>query len=734
MSSAQNGPRPRSRTWSSLALGLMALMALAVWFHRIEFDAPSAHRTLIQSDTYRYFHPVAEFIHQEVGAGRLPLWNPYQLAGQPFLALPVNGALYPLNLVIMGLFEANTALAVHAVLHFFLAGLFTWLLAGRLGLGPAGRGAAALAYMISGPMLLGLYMSVHFSTQAWLPALLWALHGLLAEARLKWALALALFAALSFYGGYPQLFLYMAEFCGVFAVAGFFLVTPRQARLRVAGLAGLASVLALGWMMPLLLPQLEFTREASRSLDGLSLPDASTPFILTRALVEGTTRDLGDLAAGFPSGPILGRVALPALFIPLALCGLLAKGLRGYWAFFALSGLGIGLLILGPQTPAFAAYYALPLTDLFRGPIRLAFLYVFCGAMLVGIGIEGLTRFIRGKSEGRPWATVVGLVLMLLVAGDTYLRTRLISAHPSNHENARGAPAELIEFLRERPGRERIYFETHQLYAPGFLLKAGSINGFFLAGDYEPSLHRTYLDYFDWRGKGPWHGNSTVLRGDRPHAAYIDPRLLDLMGVRFYAAHQPRPVDPLPELARLFGPGYTRLGDVKVYERESALPRAYTSERVQVAADQASAMRAVKSPDFAPWQNVVVSGAVGSLPGSLGIESDARGGRPPAPSIRSSPIVSASPQEVIVEAGCDAPCLAVLTDLDYPGWQAEVDGEPAPIVRANGMFRAVALTPGKHRIVYRFEPGSFRLGLGLALLASAGAGWAWRTERKTRPL
>ena len=733
MSSAQKGPRPQSRTWSGLALGLMALMALAVWFHRIEFDAPSAHRTLIQSDTYRYFHPVAEFIHQEVRAGRLPLWNPYQLAGQPFLALPVTGALYPLNLVIMGLFEANTALGVHAVLHFFLAGVFTWLLAGRLGLGSAGRNAAALAYMISGPMLLGLYMSVHFSTQAWLPALLWALHGLLSEARLKWALTLALFAALSFYGGYPQLFLYMAEFCGVFAVAGFFLLTPREARLRVAGLAGLAAALALGWMMPLLLPQLEFTREASRSLDGLSLSDASAPFLLPSALWDGAARDLGDLFAGFPSGPILGRVALPALFIPLALCGLLARGLRGYWVFFALSGLVTGLLILGPQTPAFAAYYALPLTDLFRGPIRLAFLYVFCGTMLVGIGVEGLTRLIRDKSGSRPWATVVGLLLVVLLAGDAYLRTRLISAHPSSHENARGAPAELTEFLRDRPGRERIYFETLQLYLPGFLLKAGSINGFFLAGDYEPSLHRTYLDYFDWRGKGPWHGNSTVLRTDRPHAAYIDPQLLDLMGVRFYASYQPGSVDPLPELARLFGPGYRRLGNVKVYERESALPRAYTAERVQVAADQDAAIRAIKNPDFAPDQIVVVSGAVGSLPGSLRGEAGALDAPPPNASIQSSPIVSASPQEVIVEAHCDKPCLSVLTDLDYPGWNAEINGEPAPIIRANGMFRGVALTPGKHRIVYRFEPGSLRLGLGLALLATAGAGWAWRAERRKRP-
>ena len=46
----------------------------------------------------------------------------------------------------------------------------------------------------------------------------------------------------------------------------------------------------------------------------------------------------------------------------------------------------------------------------------------------------------------------------------------------------------------------------------------------------------------------------------------------------------------------------------------------------------------------------------------------------------------------------------VLNDV-WQNWQAAyLDGRPAPILRANLMFRAVMLSPGPHRLRFRFEP------------------------------
>jgi hypothetical protein len=390
-------------------------------------------------------------------------------------------------------------------------------------------------------------------------------------------------------------------------------------------------------------------------------------------------------------------------------------------------GMFTGLLMLGLQTPVFEAYYALPFTALFRGPIRLAFLWTFCAAVLVGIGVQGVTQLAGEKSKSSSWPYAIGLVLVLLLASDAYMRTRLISAHPSSHDNARGAPKELIEFMRALPGRERIYFEAHSLYSPDFLLKSGSINGFFVAGDYEPSVSRDYLDYFEYSGSSPWHGNSTILGRDRPHLAHIEPRMLDLMGVRFYGVHHPGRRNPLPQMDKLLGPAFARLGTVKIYQRKNALPRAYTVGQVQIAADQAAAMQALRSPGFAPRISAVVSRNAETLPASLSSTPAMSSGRFSA---RESQILDASPQAMTIRASCSRDCLAVLTDLDYPGWKAEVDGEPTPIVRVNGLFRGVPLGAGQHTIVYRFEPGSFRLGLLAALLATGLAAVSLLASRR----
>ena len=48
--------------------------------------------------------------------------------------------------------------------------------------------------------------------------------------------------------------------------------------------------------------------------------------------------------------------------------------------------------------------------------------------------------------------------------------------------------------------------------------------------------------------------------------------------------------------------------------------------------------------------------------------------------------------------------LLVLSDQWYPGWTATVDGRPAAIRRGDVALRAVALSPGAHRIRFRYQP------------------------------
>jgi len=46
----------------------------------------------------------------------------------------------------------------------------------------------------------------------------------------------------------------------------------------------------------------------------------------------------------------------------------------------------------------------------------------------------------------------------------------------------------------------------------------------------------------------------------------------------------------------------------------------------------------------------------------------------------------------------------VLNDLWHPWWVATIDRAPAPLLRANVLFRAVRVPPGRHVVRFSFQP------------------------------
>jgi len=98
------------------------------WKLRI-FDSATRHDFALGSfDIYIEHYPMTRYGFEMISSGHIPLWNPYQLTGMPFLAIPHVGLLYPGNWIYV-LFDTVIAIEVSFVLHLFFAALGSFLLA-----------------------------------------------------------------------------------------------------------------------------------------------------------------------------------------------------------------------------------------------------------------------------------------------------------------------------------------------------------------------------------------------------------------------------------------------------------------------------------------------------------------------------------------------------------------------------------------------------------------------------
>ncbi len=79
----------------------------------------------------------------------------------------------------------------------------------------------------------------------------------------------------------------------------------------------------------------------------------------------------------------------------------------------------------------------------------------------------------------------------------------------------------------------------------------------------------------------------------------------------------------------------------------------------------------------------------------------------------------------------------LLRDSYDPGWQAEVDDAPAPVLRANALFRAVRVNAGTHRVRFTYAPKPLAYGAIISGVTAIGligmALWSVRRQPATVP-
>ncbi|MFH1562063.1 MAG: YfhO family protein [Nitrospirota bacterium] len=133
-------------------------------------NALSPDWTFGYGDIHRYFYPIRCFTATAIKEGFLPLWNPYLFAGIPNLAALQPAVFYPVS-ILPYLFPFFLGIKLFIIVHFFLAGIFTYLLMRHLKVSKTGALVSAITYGFGGFLLSVVDMLTTLSAATWTPVI-----------------------------------------------------------------------------------------------------------------------------------------------------------------------------------------------------------------------------------------------------------------------------------------------------------------------------------------------------------------------------------------------------------------------------------------------------------------------------------------------------------------------------------------------------------------------------------
>lgn len=727
------------------ALAVLLLITLWLIFFWPLFTPVREHQSsLKQGDFSAQFVAFGGYQYARLSQGEVPLWNPYNNGGLPFIADTQAAVFYPPRLITIALCNlSGTGWTYHALelemtVHVLFYTLTMYLLLRVMtGDGFAGLMAAVIGgysgYMTGYPplqlalleagvwlplVILGIYQATRTSTrQRWLWLMLSG-----------WALGL------SWMAGHPQ----TSWFLTYLAVA-YLIFRCIQHRIRPAffliGLMVLGLV-TVGVVAVTLLPGFEYLLMTSRSDLDLASKSSGFPF---RDVVQfwfpGVISLFSPLYIGL-TGLMLALVGFWR--------GHVADRQMWFWAAVALIAL---LFSFGGATPLYhIGYELLPGLRFFRGQERFAYLVVHSLAVLAGLGAAALFR-----ASDRQKVTAHILIVTAVLGIPVLLLARADYPQPTDR-NAMikalivfyGAAALLLWLIPAAFRQPRLRI--------GLLIVAVAelfIVGFHAPSNYDPippdeqlvpnPLLQIPLEDHDL----PFRVDGLRVLGGNFGSLYgladiqgISPLFLtdvqqiieqglpdeiawELFSVRYVYSDW----DALNVPGIVLAEGADERGPVKLHRLTAQRPYAHLVYQVQIVENDAEARQVLADAKFDARESILLETDPGvDLPDAL----DER------PAGAGATIVRYEPELITVIVNTPQPGILSLAHVDYPGWTADVNHQRTPILRAYGGLSAVPVPAGESTVTLIYDPVTYRIGAVISLVTWIGlSGVAFVTVFRT---
>ena len=417
--------RPATEILPIAALVVVALLVFAKPF--------TTQEVLTLRDHADYFQPLRFFTAHELRHGQLPLWNPYNASGEPWLANPQTGVFYPPTWLFLVLPFA-TAYILFLAAHVALLGCSTFVLLRRFA-ARDGAFLAALTVMLCGPTLSLLDVQNTLTTLAWIPLVIWCAVSVASPA---WS---AVVIAMSFLAGEP--------FFAACAALVFVLLRRRR---DIVDIALTAFALVSVQLLPFL--------AALRGSDRLGSVDPSE-------ILRDSMRPLDWLRLAVP--PSLGSAASSQQFVPvvyfgavgclLAIVGIVA-GRKRRVAQVAAIFVVIAIVVAAGSyfRPVAFALTRFPVT-LFRYPARMVPLAALALAALIAVGWDEIASAVRYR--WLPVALAALILADLTPAIAPLLKSAPFDAHPTPYAASIGRDAKLVRLTSARVPDRRAWISGY---------------------------------------------------------------------------------------------------------------------------------------------------------------------------------------------------------------------------------------------------------------------------------
>jgi hypothetical protein len=403
------------------------LRGMAPWAGAAGVDPAQAPWNPLVWDAAAQFYPWRLFAARWIAQGVLPLWDPHQFCGTPFLANSQSALLYPPNWLIylpLGL-TVTRGMAIVAWLHLALAGTFTFLWLRALGASRPAAFTAGVAYMLSGFAVTWLELPTLLSVACWLPLLFLAVHRLIHRPDVRMALAAGVVVALILLGGHLQIAFYCLLGAGLYGLVewgriGFRTRLTPPIHRHLAGRALFALALGACLAAPQLLPAMELSRISHRvgspTAEGFAayvayaMPVGNLITLFLPDFFGNPAR--GDFWGAGNYAEYAGYIGVVSLF--LAFAALLHPRRCPQTLFLGL--LALFALAMATGSPLNALFYfGVPGFGQSGSPGRILVLFCFATACLAGLGLDVLLA--TDRSAPVPGTALLPPLAALLLWG-----------------------------------------------------------------------------------------------------------------------------------------------------------------------------------------------------------------------------------------------------------------------------------------------------------------------------